>query len=113
MKTTDASTIGWGAAKGDISTGGHFTESEKEQHINVLELMAALFGLKALCSHVYDKHILLKVDNTSAMSAINKMGSIRSLLMDWIVHMTWEWTISRNNWITVSHIPGILNIEAD
>ena len=113
VKTTDASTIGWGAAKGEISTGGHFTETEKEQHINVLELMAALFGIRALCRHVFDKHILLKVDNTSAVSAINKMGSTRSLPMDKIVHLIWEWAISRNNWITVTHIPGILNIEAD
>ena len=113
VKTTDASTIGWAAAKGEISTGGHFTETEKEQHINFLELMAALFGIRALCRHVFDKHILLKVDNTSAVSAINKMGSTRSLPMDKIVHLIWEWAISRNNWITVTHIPGILNIEAD
>ena len=83
--TTDASTIGWGAVIKEISTGGQFTILEREQHINVLELKAALFGLQALCHNVYNTHILLKVDNTSAVASINKMGSTRSLMMDRVV----------------------------
>jgi len=111
--TTDASTIGWGAVIKEISTEGQFTILEREQHINVLELKAALFGLQALCHNVYNTHILLKVDNTSAVAAINKMGSTRSLMMDKVVHKIWEWAIERENWLTVTHIPGILNVEAD
>ena len=58
-------------------------------------------------------HILLKVDNTSAVSAINKMGSTRSISMNDEVHLIWAWAIEKDTWLTATHIPGILNVEAD
>jgi len=111
--TTDASTKGWGADRDGTSTGGHFTIKEMESHINVLELKAALLGLKSLCHDIHDKHILLKIDNTSAVASINKMGSTKSIEMDKIVHEIWDWALSKNNWISSTHIPGKLNVEAD
>jgi len=45
----------------------------------------------------YNTHILLKVDNTSAVAAVNKMGSTRSLMIDKVVHKMWEWAIEREN----------------
>jgi len=111
--TSDASKTGWGAAL-EESTGGYFTIDERELHIiNILELKAVEFGLQSLCPEIRDTHILLKIDNTSAVSAINKMGSIRSILMDEVVHLIWAWAIERNTWLTATHIPGILNVEAD
>ena len=53
------------------------------------------------------------MDNTSAVAAVNKMGSSRSQDMDEVVHKIWEWAISKHIWITTTHIPGILNTEAD
>ena len=82
-------------------------------HINVLELKAVLFGLKALCEKFKDTHIKVLTDNTTAVHTINKMGSCRSKPCDQIVRQIWDWAIKRNNWITASHIPGVLNIEAD
>ena len=41
------------------------------------------------------------------------MGSTKSLEMDHQVHVIWHWAISSNNWVTATHIPGILNVEAD
>ena len=111
--TTDASSYGWGAVVGAHATGGHFTSSECSSHINVLELKAALFGIQSLCEQVTNSHILIKIDNTSAIAAINKMGSTKSIPMDEEAHKIWEWAIKRNNWISATHIPGILNIEAD
>ena len=110
--TSDASKIGWGAVF-ESSTGGHFTEDEKELHINILELKAVEFGLQSLCLDTQNTHILLKIDNTSAVSAINKMGSTRSIQMDDIVHSIWNWARERESWLTATHIPGIQNIEAD
>jgi len=75
--------------------------------------MAALFALEALCSHAFDATILLKMDSTSAVACVNKMGSIKSIPMDRITHRIWEWAISKNNWIIATHIPGILNVDAD
>ena len=111
--TSDASTKGWGAHREGTSTGGHFTIKEMESHINVLELKAVLLGLKSLCKDIENSHILLKIDNTSAVASINKMGSIRSIEMDSIVHEIWAWAKSRDNWLTATHIPGKLNVDAD
>ena len=110
---TDASLVGWGASMTIISTGGQFNLEEQELHINILELKAALFGLQSLCKNTCNCHILIKVDNTAAVTSINKMGSIKSIEMDRVVHEIWSWVISQNNWLTATHIPGILNTEAD
>ena len=42
---TDASNEGWGAVCEGVSGGGHWSEEEMEDHIDVLELRAALFGV--------------------------------------------------------------------
>lgn len=110
---TDASLFGWGASMPTVSTGGQFSLEEQQLHINILELKAALFGLQSLCNNTRNCHILIKIDNTSAVTSINKMGSIKSIEMDSVVHDIWNWIISKNNWITATHIPGILNTEAD
>lgn len=110
---TDASLFGWGASTGDEKTGGFFNKEERELHINTLELKAVIFGLQTLCKGIKTSHILVQVDNTSAVSAINKMGSMRSLDMDKEVHKIWNWVQENHNWITATHIPGKLNTEAD
>ena len=41
------------------------------------------------------------------------MGSIKSLEIDSEVQNIWNWAISRNNFISSTHIPGVLNDIAD
>ena len=41
------------------------------------------------------------------------MGSSKSSILDYHIKMIWEWILASNNWISASHIPGILNVEAD
>ena len=76
--TTDASLLGWGAVVEDQSTGGRWTENESELHINVLELKAVLFGLKAFYRQARNTDILVKSDNTVTVAYINKMGGTHS-----------------------------------
>ena len=45
---TDALKQGWGVSYQGLSTGDHWSEEEAKAHINVLELRAATFALKAL-----------------------------------------------------------------
>ena len=111
--TTDASSYGWGAVYKNETTGGSFSFEECALHINILELRAVLFGLMSLCGSLNATHILVKVDNTSAVAAINKMGSTRSTQMDSEVHNIWNWASSKNIWLTATHIPGIQNYIAD
>ena len=82
-------------------------------HFNVLELIAVLFGLKSLHSHLRQTHIKVLSDKTAAVCAINNMGTCKSLLCDQEVKRIWSWAIEREIFITVAHIPGILNVETD
>ena len=50
--TTDASPIGWGAECGGVSTGGHWSASEGDQHINPLELLANRAWPENLCKTI-------------------------------------------------------------
>ena len=72
---SDASLIGWGAALGPQKTGGNSSADESKSHINVLELKAALFGLKSIAFQIVKKHVKLMIDNSAAVYMINNMGS--------------------------------------
>ena len=104
---TDASKSGWGAYFHKGTTRGNFSLEESLLHINVL------FGLKGVCSHLRQTYIKVLSDNKTAVCAINNMGSCRSLLWDQEVRRMWSWAIERDIFITVTHIPGIRNVEAD
>ena len=73
---------------------------------------AVLFGVQALCK-VSDQHILILSDNTSTVGAINTMGSSKSASLDSTILDIWSRALERNNWLSCSQIPGILNEEAD
>ena len=111
--TTDACKTGWGATLDSHKTGGLFLAEESEYHINVLELMAVLFALKALCSHMSDVYIKILSDNSTTVHTINNMGSCRSLECNLMVQQIWNWAIEHNIWLSSSHIPGVDNIDAD
>lgn len=110
---TDASKLGWGAVFQGVTTGGRWSCVEAEQHINVLELQAAFFGLKSLCSNVSGKHIRLNVDNTTAVCYINALGGVRSPACNEVTKAMWQWAICRNVWLSAAHLAGSLNIKAD
>ena len=54
---------GLGAVMESNSTRGLFSTSEVKEHINVLELKAILFGLKALAKSLTKIHIEVLTDN--------------------------------------------------
>ena len=110
--TTDACPTGWGAVTRGNRTSGIFSAFEQDQHINVLELKAVLFGLKALIPYT-NTHIKVLSDNTTTVHCINNMGSCKSIECDLITTDIWEWTRVTNNWLIASHIPGVFNEEAD
>ena len=111
---SDASKEGWGATvKNGIPTGGRWTREESVLHINVLELIAAFFGLKCFCSEMKNQHIRLLLDNSTAVSYINAMGGMKSNMCNKVAKTIWEWCTLRNLWITACHIPGVTNQAAD
>ena len=105
--------MGWGAISNSMSAKSIFTFDECNCHINALELKAVYFGLKSLCRALQETHIQILTDNTTAVHGINNMGSCKSVSCDTEVRKIQDWTIERNNFLTATHIPGILNVEAD
>ena len=74
--------------------------TESEHHINNLELLEAFFALQCFHSSFSGKHVKIMIDNTSAVSQINNMGTCHSE----------ECNIP---WLTAAYIPGSSNVIAD
>ena len=110
---TDASTQGWGANLNNTTTGGRWSNSEESHHINYLELKAILLGLQSLCKEVTHDHIRVMTNNTTAVAYVRNMGGSHSLPCNDIARQIWEWCIPRHIWLSISHIPGEINVIAD
>ena len=82
-------------------------------HINALELKAALFGLRCFADKLSDCDILLRIDNTTAISYINKMGGIQFRVLNDIAREIWTWCEKRNIWVFASYIRSVDNKIAD
>lgn len=109
----DASLTGWGISCNDNRTHGYWSESEKIHHINYLELLAAFFGLKCFAKDLKECNILLRIDNTTAISYINRMGGVRFKKLSDLVRKIWEWCEERELFIFASYIASKDNVEAD
>ncbi len=114
---TDASGLGWGASDTKTHIGGRWNQEELERarcnEINYLEMEAVYLALKSYCKHMKDIHIRLRVDNMTAVTYLNNMGGVKSTSCNEMAKKIWHWCIHRNIWISVEHLPGILNVIAD
>ena len=111
--TTDASLQGWGAVHNDMKVGGRWTEHEQSEHINVLELRAILLGLQTFFKESEGLEILIRSDNTTAISYVNRMGGAKSIECQKIAKEIWDFCENRELWLSASYIPGKDNVEAD
>lgn len=111
---TDSSLLGYGGhdVTHDMEFSGSWSEQEKQNHINYLELKAAFLCIKFFCEDVTNEHIYLFLDNTVALKYISKMGG-RKPLLNRLARQLWQWCENRNIWISPFHIPGKLNVRAD
>lgn len=110
---TDSSKTGWGAVCGSTRTHGFWHHEEREKHINWLELAAALYGIKSFTKNVTNSNILLRVDNTTAIAYINRMGGIKYKNLNQITRELWQYCESKNLWVFASYINTNDNTEAD
>ena len=110
--TSDASKKGWGAECEGELTGGMWTVQESELHINLLELKAALFALKAFCKNIKDCSILIRTDNSTTVAHINHKGSVK-VEAHKIIREIWLWCLENNNFVIATFLPGALNDKAD
>lgn len=110
---TDASRTGWGAYCKNKRVNGRWKDSELDFHINYLELLAVFLGLKCFAREYNNCSILLRVDNTTALSYINRMGGIQFPHLTGLTRTIWQWCEERNIWLFASYINTKDNIEAD
>ncbi len=82
-------------------------------HINCLELLAVHLALRQFRPLLLGKHVLVRTDNTAAVSYINRMGGIRSCRMSQLARHLLLWSHTWLKSLRAVHIPGELNYAAD
>ena len=110
---TDASKTGWGAVCLGVTTGGLWSRMESKLHINCLELLAGSFTVKSFTKDRLCVHVRLRMDNTSAVAYVNRLGGTHSLVLSNLALALWEWALSRNIFLSGEHLSGSLNVTAD
>ena len=111
--SSNASKVGWGTSWGKIQTGGRWNIQKSQDHINILELKAAFFALKAFMKDQSNKVICLKVNNSTAVAYLNNMGGTHS---HQLLHLTleiWKWCETKCLYLLAQHVPGKNNVVAD
>ena len=68
---------------------------EQELHISCLEMLATFLALKCFLRKERSIHILLKMDNTSAVAYINKKGGTVSPALNHLNKEFWLWCMER------------------
>lgn len=111
---SDASKKGWGAYNEteDIRTGGKWSLTEQESHINILELKACQLCLHTFCKNRDNIHVRIYMDNTTSCAYISKFGG-RTLELDTMAREIWFWCMERHIFLSAAHVPGKDNCEAD
>ena len=112
----DASKKGWGGGKLSGPKDGSRWQKEEDAHINVLELKATYLAIQAFVKDTMNpRHIQVLMDNSTAVSYINKRRGTHSPTLESLALALeiWNFCISRQIWITARHVPGVTNIDAD
>lgn len=108
---SDASTCG--AVCGSKKAHGLWSHSEQFLHIDHLELLAAFFALKCFAQDMNNCSILLRIDNTTAIAYINRMGGVQYPALTTVARDIWQWCELRKLFIFASYIGSSMNVEAD
>ena len=91
----------------------HGLKQKRVNHINEKELLAIFYTLKSFKFDLQGKLIKVFSDNTTAVTVKNKIGTCRNRALNKRAQQIWFLCQQFHIWITVSHIPGKENFEAD
>ena len=109
----DASSYAWGCYYDGNIAQGYFSPLELPLSINSKETLAIWYGLHSFRHQLSDSHVLIQSDNTTAISYVTKMGGMQSELRDKISRDIWHLAAAYNFDISISHIRGSDNLDAD
>ena len=110
---TGASRSGWGAICKCEKANGWWSIDDSKDHIKILELKAAFYGLKCFAEKQRSCELLLRIDNTTAIAYLNKMGGIQKEKLSSLSREIWEWCEKRDLWLFASYINTKSNVDAD
>lgn len=88
------------------------SEIQKTDHINKLELRAAFYALKIFTKYSSNIDVLLRFDNTTAVSYINRMSGIRVPKLNKMARQIWSYCGRKNRTLFAGYINSGLNTEA-
>lgn len=86
---------------------------EKENHSNYLELMTVYLACKSFNHIIKGNQTKVMIDNQTAVSCINYMGTSHSDKLNTLTRTIWEWCIANDIFLIAAHIPGVENKSAD
>ena len=73
--TTDASQkYGWGGHMNSLTVQGRWSNLQKLQHINCLEMKAVYLTMKYFLQNLSNKNVLVQTDNTTVAQYLNHQG---------------------------------------
>lgn len=96
IESDAASTVGWGAHMGKQTIQGLWAKEEKLLHMNILELKAGFLALQTFVRDLRGCTVLLRMDNTTAVSYVNNLGGTHSKALCSLALQLWEWALERN-----------------
>lgn len=112
---TDASLFGWGARlrESALYVSGQWSDTERQLHINMLELLAVervlLHWERSLSGHL----VLVRSDNMTVVQYLNRQGGTRSPALGMATFRILCWCRDRQVTVRAEHIPGRLNLVPD
>ena len=110
---TDASDLGWGATDGTNEIFGFWSNTDVLHHINYKELLTVKLALISLTKNITNAHVLLRVDNTTAISYVNKMGGVKYKKYSKLARQIWQLAEVRKLTLSASYISSRENKDAD
>jgi len=110
---SDASKTGWGCHHNNVESPGWWSSTQKHLHINVLESLAVEMALQIFAKKWSNTQILLRVDNDTAISYINRYGGCHNEDLLRIAKRIWKFCEERQLFIFASYIKSKDNFKAD
>jgi hypothetical protein len=98
---------------GSRTVRGHWTEAERIEPINALEMRAVWLALQAFTKQENYSHVHIRTDNVTTVSYINKKGGTKSDRLVTIAKDLWNFCLKEEMIITAEYLPGRNNTVAD
>jgi hypothetical protein len=102
-----------GAVCNGITARGPWTLQDKDKHINELELLGAFCAIQAFVAKQAGMAIQIFLDNSTAVSYVNKCGGTRSVALTATAKAISTWCEERKISLEAVHLAGELNTIVD